>query len=238
MQRRHAIHTLMNWVLTRLNDMTLRRAAQRDEKTGLFSAYYFHHRFRQAFVHARRFCQPLALIIIDLDSFKNVNDTYGHLAGDAVLSEVGAIIREQLCRPGIAGRFGGDEFTIVLPDTTAEEASIVAERIRRVVASAGIYTAESFDAIRITASLGIAQLSPLHRVPNNLFHAADMALLQAKRQGRNRIICAPHRCSLMTNKLERAISEELPIEATEEASPIRQNAPWQWILHPRPRLHL
>ena len=183
---------------------------------------HFERRFQRAIYRARRPGAPLALILIDLDSLKNANDTYGHLAGDAVLRTLGTLIREHVRMPHLAGRVGGDEFGIALPDATAEDARALAERLRVVIAAAEIYIATSPDVLRITVSLGIAQLSLEHSQADDLFHAADMALICAKRLGRNRVVSATQSNIPAAKKGAKAAVAELEAEDSEDTRYIWQ----------------
>ena len=172
--------------------LRVRNSLRIDYKTGLLNACHFEICLRQAFQQARRSGNPVSIIAIDVDRLKRVNDAYGHLAGDALLRTLGAIIREVVRERHFAGQLGGDEFAIVLPGMAADDARIVAERLRRAISAAEIHSPVSPDVIRATASLGIAQLTSLHRQPHEWFHAADMALNRAKQLGRDRVFLAAH----------------------------------------------
>ncbi|MGA9350425.1 MAG: GGDEF domain-containing protein, partial [Anaerolineae bacterium] len=134
----------------------LERQAQTDEKTGLWNARHFVKLFITEMERARRFDRPLALIMADLDLLRNINNTYGHLAGDTVLAGIGQIIRENIREYDIAGRFGGEEFTIVLPEVGPAEARSFAERLREAVEAASFEVRTSATPIRTTISLGVA----------------------------------------------------------------------------------
>ncbi len=173
----------------------LKQEAQTDAKTGLLNARYFSKLFEAELERARRFNRPLALIVADLDLLRNINNTYGHLAGDVVLSGIGQNIRDSIRDYDIAGRFGGEEFIIALPETGAREAHEVAERLRQTIANASFAVTTSPAAIRATMSLGVACFPDDANTQKNLIHAADVAVYQAKIQGRNRVVCSadvPH----------------------------------------------
>jgi diguanylate cyclase (GGDEF)-like protein len=125
---------------------------------------------------------PLSALLLDLDHFKQINDTYGHGPGDEVLATVGEAIRSTVRESDFAGRYGGEEFVVLLPDTDLDAAMIVAEKIRKAVAGIQITAVDR----RITTSVGVASL-PLHAHDTaTLIRAADRALYTAKANGRNR----------------------------------------------------
>jgi diguanylate cyclase (GGDEF)-like protein len=173
----------------------LKQEAQTDAKTGLLNARYFAKQFEAELERARRFDRPLALIVADLDLLRDINNTYGHLAGDVVLSGIGQTIRTSIRDYDIAGRFGGEEFVIALPETSPHEAYEVAERLRQAIEAATFTVATSPTPIRATMSLGVACFPGDAATQKNLIHAADVAVYQAKVEGRNRVVCSadvPH----------------------------------------------
>ncbi|MBA3656914.1 MAG: diguanylate cyclase [Gemmatimonadaceae bacterium] len=135
----------------------------------------------------RRYNAPLALLLIDLDRFKAINDTYGHLVGDNVLAEMGTLLQRATRSVDIVGRYGGEEFVIVLPETGPEGALTFAERIRERIATHRFTFGESI-ASHITASIGVSNFptTGVHS-PEELLHAADVALYKAKESGRNAV---------------------------------------------------
>jgi diguanylate cyclase (GGDEF)-like protein len=173
----------------------LKRDAQIDAKTGLFNARHFTVLFTAEVERAQRFSRPLSLIMADLDLLRNINNTYGHLAGDLVLGEMGRVIKETIREYDIAGRFGGEEFAIVLPEVDLEEARVVSERLREVVESTHVMVGTSAAPIHVTMSLGVATLNPVASTLNSLLHEADIAVYHAKLRGRNCVVCVseiPH----------------------------------------------
>ncbi|HLF17962.1 MAG TPA: GGDEF domain-containing protein [Candidatus Omnitrophota bacterium] len=127
----------------------------------------------------------LAVLMVDVDHFKKINDTYGHLTGDQVLSEIGRIIKENLREIDIAGRYGGEEFCVVLPDTSAQGAQFAAERIRQATEKALI---KAYDTqLQTSVSIGISQFPKDGTKLSELVDKADWALYRAKKQGRNRV---------------------------------------------------
>ncbi|HEX2915580.1 MAG TPA: GGDEF domain-containing protein [Chloroflexia bacterium] len=166
----------------------LQQEAQTDAKTGLLNAGAFNKEFEREFERARRFNRPLAFVMADLDFLRNINNTYGHLAGDVVLSGIGKIIRENVRDYDLTGRFGGEEFAIVLPEAGRTEACVLAERIRAAVAS-NVFSAPSTGSeMRVTMSLGVACYPIDAMNVTDLVLAADSAVYQAKNSGRNRVI--------------------------------------------------
>jgi diguanylate cyclase (GGDEF)-like protein len=177
----------------------LKHDARVDGKTGLLNAKHFTDCFTAELDRARRFNRPLSLIIADLDLLRNVNNTYGHLAGDKVLAEIGRVIQATIREYDIAGRFGGEEFAIALPEVGMEEARQVGERLREAVEQTSIEIATSDAPIQVTMSLGVAALALNTSTLTEMLHAADVAVYQAKLQGRNRVICisdVPHSLDL------------------------------------------
>lgn len=142
---------------------------------------------------AERYPAPLAVVLADLDDFKDVNDRFGHQAGDVVLREFAALLRENLRDIDLAGRWGGEEFLLLLPGTDLEGAAQVAERVRRALHHRILLSVEG-EPIPVTASFGVAEYPTADSAPA-LFAAADAALYEAKRQGKNRVTVAPEHAS-------------------------------------------
>ena len=139
---------------------------------------------------ARRYNSGLLLIMCDIDHFKRVNDTYGHLAGDRVLKEVGRRIRENIRRADVAVRYGGEEFMLLLPryNIDADAPAAVAEKLRHAVAAVPIEIGERRQAIAITISVGVAAYAVNQsETGQTLIARADAALYRAKQGGRNRV---------------------------------------------------
>jgi diguanylate cyclase (GGDEF)-like protein/putative nucleotidyltransferase with HDIG domain len=168
----------------------LKVEAQTDAKTGLWNARHFATLFGSELDRAQRFNRPVAVIMADLDLLRNINNTYGHLAGDTVLSGIGQIIKKTIREYDIAARFGGEEFAIVLPEVTQDEARVLAERVRAAIEEATFNVATSATPLQATMSLGIACFPADGSTGNELIHAADVAVYQAKIQGRNRVVCS------------------------------------------------
>ncbi len=168
----------------------IRALARRDVLTGLFNRGAILEIFASELARARRERTSLSILMADVDHFKRVNDTYGHLAGDAVLREMARRMAE-LVRPYDAvGRYGGEEFLILLPGCAGDEALEVAERFRERAAEQPVVFEGS--PIPVAISIGLAsQLQVISEAPEPLIAAADAALYDAKRNGRNRVCVAP-----------------------------------------------
>ncbi len=173
---------------TQLNEAltTLEALSRVDGLTGISNRAYFEKRLRDEFKRAKRFQQNLSFLMMDLDRFKNINDTYGHLAGDEVLRTVAKEIVEEIRAIDLVGRYGGEEFAVFLPQTSREGAMAVAERIRQTVAAHPV----SFDEhlISVTLSVGLTEYTPEMKTHQEMIDEADQALYQAKKEGRNRVI--------------------------------------------------
>jgi diguanylate cyclase (GGDEF)-like protein len=170
-----------------LRHASLAAAARTDAKTGLLNAGSWQREAAVEVTRAARAQTPLAVAIADIDHFKAVNDTCGHLAGDAVLAAVSAAMRDLLRDCDLCGRFGGEEFALLLPRTTAAQALEITERIRQTISQLAV-PRDGAAAIRVTISIGIAVPSQARRTLDDLLAAADHALYQAKRSGRDRVV--------------------------------------------------
>ena len=168
----------------------LQAEARVDVKTGLYNARHFSTVFGDELSRAQRSGQPLSVIMADLDLLREINNTYGHLAGDAVLTGVADIFRRELRQHDLAARFGGEEFSILLPGTAIEEALEIADRIRRIVAARPFEVETSAEPVYATISMGVASYPRDGLEPSALVHQADLAVYRAKLQGRNRVLGA------------------------------------------------
>ena len=163
----------------------LHRLATHDELTGLLNRRELDRVLSQEAERAVRFGQPLGLLMADIDHFKSVNDRHGHPAGDAVLREVARRLRAELRSVDFPGRFGGEEFAVVVVQADGESAAVLAERIRAAVMAAPVSIGE--EELSVTISIGVAALPPNGCTGPELLAAADQALYAAKRGGRNRV---------------------------------------------------
>jgi diguanylate cyclase (GGDEF)-like protein len=177
-----------------LRHAQLKSAARVDAKTGLLNAVTWQREAQVELSRAARTGTPLAVAMLDIDHFKRVNDTYGHLAGDAVLAALSATLRGLLRDYDITGRFGGEEFAILLPHTDTATAAQVTERLRAKLAEITVTTGHGNGApvpLQVTVSIGVATLAGSHRDLDELIAAADAALYRAKAQGRNQVCLLP-----------------------------------------------
>jgi diguanylate cyclase (GGDEF)-like protein len=170
---------------------TIQRQAVTDELTGLFN----HRRFQEVMTieveRTRRFNQELGLIMLDIDNFKRVNDTYGHLQGDVVLREVARVLRESSREIDEPARYGGEEMAVALPQTGLQGAYEFAERVRQRIEDLQIELIDGGGTLRVTASFGAASLPHSAKIDKDaLVAAADAALYRAKRSGKNRTVKA------------------------------------------------
>jgi diguanylate cyclase (GGDEF)-like protein/putative nucleotidyltransferase with HDIG domain len=214
----------------------LQAEARNDPKTGLFNARYFAAALSEEIGRAQRFERPMSLIMADLDLLRDINNAYGHLAGDAVLRGIADVFRAQLRHYDVPARFGGEEFSILLPETPPEQAMEIAERIRRAVAQRTFDVETSSEPIRATVSIGVAGYPKDGTDANELIHQADLAVYRAKLQGRNRVLSASSEPLLVpSDRTARLIA--VPEEG-EPPLPTAQGQPREErrtdVRHPRP----
>jgi diguanylate cyclase (GGDEF)-like protein len=205
----------------RLPSMEL--AARLDPKTDLFNARYFATALEAEIERARRFGRPLSILLADLDLLRNVNNTYGHLAGDAVLRGVAAVLRSQLRPFDIPCRFGGEEFAVVLPEAGHEDALAIAERIRGAVAATPFGNPTGDGEIQATVSVGVAT-HPEFETADDLVQQADLALYRAKAHGRNRV---SGQVEIAAAETSAAVAASTPGES---GPPARSWQPWIDVL--------
>jgi diguanylate cyclase (GGDEF)-like protein len=157
-----------------------------DALTGIANRRHFEWRLSEEIERARRYKYPLSALMMDLDHFKQVNDNYGHQIGDIVLQQVAQRLRRILRRTDFLARYGGEEFIVLAPQTPADRALILAERLRQVIAESPIPVADNLQ-IHITISIGVAVFPNHAQNESELIGAADAALYKAKQMGRNRV---------------------------------------------------
>jgi diguanylate cyclase (GGDEF)-like protein len=167
----------------------LQGLAYTDGMTGLYNFRYFHHHLQDEIKRSIRYHRPVSLIILDLDGFKEINDRYGHPAGDRLLLDVANIIRNSIRETDLPARYGGEEFVIICPKTESQEAFTVAQRIRMTVEATRFYIT-LHERCRITISAGVATFPTDAVDVQALMHAADHALYCAKRSGKNCVVAA------------------------------------------------
>lgn len=183
----------LGWVSYRLSiqlaehKQALRATSRTDSLTRLFNHGHWKDLLQQEFELCRRQHRRASVALIDLDHFKEINDCHGHLVGDAVLRLVSERLVLSLRRGDMAGRYGGDEFCVILPDTSPVPAVEVMERLREQIASV---RCELAPEVRLSLSIGVAGISPFQRHPDDWLGDADRALYQAKHAGRDRVLVA------------------------------------------------
>ncbi len=204
----------------------LQAEARVDAKTGLYNARYFATTLAAELARAARFDRPMSVIMADLDLLRDINNSYGHLAGDAVLKGIAEIFRMELRHYDVPARFGGEEFSILLPETPPEQALEIAERIRRAVAEREFEVETAAEPIRATVSLGVAGFPKDGLDANELIHQADLAVYRAKLQGRNRVLTASTEPLLMATergaKLRAVVEDGEHVMPLPAAEPIEQ----------------
>jgi diguanylate cyclase (GGDEF)-like protein len=173
----------------REKNATLARLSTTDPVTGLRNRRYVSEFLSVEVLRAVRYHTPLAVLLLDLDHFKRVNDTHGHRVGDAVLQVVADTLRASLRATDLAGRYGGEEFLVVLPQTDLAGGAVLAERVRVAIEETAIDVAAD-TALSVTVSVGVAALEGAAQTVEQLVERADAALYAAKDAGRNRVVSA------------------------------------------------
>jgi diguanylate cyclase (GGDEF)-like protein len=188
-----AVRVLLEPVSVALDNALLLKRAEAlsvtDDLTHLYNSRYLNQVLRRETKRASRSGRPLSLLFIDLDGFKAINDTYGHLFGSRALVEAAAVIRGSARETDVVSRFGGDEFALVLPDTGGEGAFAVGERIRERLAAHRFLAQDGLN-LHLTASVGVATLPDVAASADELVQAADMAMYEVKAHGKNGIQAA------------------------------------------------
>jgi diguanylate cyclase (GGDEF)-like protein len=164
----------------------LRAASRTDSLTGLYNRGYWDESLQQEFARFRRTPLPCSLVLFDIDHFKHINDSHGHPVGDEVLRHIGRLVNESCRSTDISGRYGGEEFAIILPDTSGENAQIMAEHLRKKVEELRVPNGD--EPLSVTISIGISTLFEDTPDPQTWVMQADQALYEAKHAGRNRIL--------------------------------------------------
>jgi diguanylate cyclase (GGDEF)-like protein/putative nucleotidyltransferase with HDIG domain len=172
---------------TTLRMPSLQRQAVTDPKTGLFHARYFEEALARELARANRYDRPLTLVVGDLDLLRNINNTYGHLAGDEVLVGIAELMKAHFRDYDVISRFGGEEFAVLMPETSLHEASGRVETLRSAIENAQFEVQTSVTPIGVTMSFGLAERARGDTDGPSLLHRADVAVYHAKRDGRNRV---------------------------------------------------
>jgi two-component system, cell cycle response regulator len=165
----------------------LKKLSITDGLTQLYNSRHFYSQLKGEIERCNRYEHKLSLLLLDIDNFKEYNDSYGHLEGDKILVRLGHVIKSCLRKMDTAYRYGGEEFTIILPDTDGEEARTVAERLRTAVSSED-FTDGSRPDVRITISIGVTQYFQEEKIAS-FVQRADQAMYQSKQAGRNKVSC-------------------------------------------------
>ena len=171
-----------------LLNISLQQLAVKDGLTSLFNRRYFTDRFHQEFSRAERTTEPLSLLMVDIDHFKKINDSYGHPIGDIVLKEVASRIQSNVREMDIVSRYGGEEFCAILPSCKLNDAFDIGERIRTSVSSKPILSGNT--PLEATVSVGVSSFPETAKSEKTLLSSADSSLYEAKKSGRNRVVTA------------------------------------------------
>jgi len=164
----------------------LKHLAGHDGLTELLNHRHTREQLQREFDRVSRYAGSLSLLMIDIDHFKQVNDRHGHPTGDTVLREVARVVKEAVRAVDLVGRYGGEEFAAILPQTDVQEARLLAERLRKAVEALAVPAPNAI--VRVTISTGIASYpAPNVASPDDLIREADRALYRAKQDGRNRV---------------------------------------------------
>ena len=174
----------------KMMEAQLERLARTDMLTALSNRRDFYEQAERAMAYSRRYFTPLCLLMLDIDFFKKINDTYGHAGGDDVLRKLSRSLGDALRDTDVPARLGGEEFAVLMPSTPLDQAAGVAERLRATLAQIVVKVAGGQE-IRFTVSIGVTAWVPSDAGLDATLHRADEALYRAKHQGRNRVEVAP-----------------------------------------------
>jgi len=178
-----------------------------DDHTGLFNSRHLKRTLEQEIIRATRFGHPVSLVFFDLDYFKRVNDTYGHQAGSRLLAEVGRLLLGTLRSTDVPVRYGGDEFVVLLPETSKDQAMECAKRLRSEISKWKFLAEEPYGPLQITASLGVASFPDDARAPEELLRRADDAMYRVKAERRDGVAAAlPQPSAVPEQTLTRGVS--------------------------------
>jgi diguanylate cyclase (GGDEF)-like protein len=181
----HTVSLLKDMAAMVVSEMELRKAAGTDALTGLFNRRFTDEMAQREMTRARRMCEPLTVAIIDADHFKSVNDTFGHSAGDAVLRALSSAFKDVVRQHDVVGRYGGEEFLVIMPNTSLTQARSVLDRLR--IKIFGLNVPDLTDHRRVTVSIGASEVEEADTNIGAAIARADAALYRAKETGRNRV---------------------------------------------------
>lgn len=176
---------LASQIAIAINNARLYAMAVTDGLTGLFVRRYFDLRMEEELAKAHRYARPFALLLFDIDHFKKFNDTHGHQTGDMVLKQFAKLLQKSIRSADICCRYGGEEMAVILPETSIEEASLLANKLCAAVRG-HVFIGTSGQELSVTTSIGVAQFEPAYESVQAMVEATDAALYQAKKLGRNR----------------------------------------------------
>jgi diguanylate cyclase (GGDEF)-like protein len=182
-----------------------------DFLTGLKTRRHFEEQLDREIKRAERNGSPLSLVLIDVDDFKLINDSYGHKTGDIILREIASRLMKDRREIDTVARYGGDEFILILPDTNLVGADYVAQRLREDIDSAGFAVSSPSQLVRLTISLGAASFPRDAQSKPDLLEAADVALYEAKHEGRNRVVLHSELDPRQGMRLEQRLSVVFPV---------------------------
>jgi diguanylate cyclase (GGDEF)-like protein/putative nucleotidyltransferase with HDIG domain len=211
----------------------LERQTDTDPKTGLYNARYLKDALEKELAKAKRFERPLTVVMSDLDLMRTINNTYGHLAGDAVLNGIAEILKQSVRTYDVVARFGGEEFVILMPEVGPEEAVARVDIIRRTVEGCAFQVATDIQPIRATMSFGVAGYEHPDQTGEHILHNADLAVYYSKLNGRNRVALHFKGQSRVTGET-RQDAETAP--GAEAAPPYSPPAPGVVSTQPPPRV--
>ena len=174
-----------------VQNQKIKQLAVIDELTTLYNRRYFNRRLSEEVERALRYKDPLSILVIDIDHFKNYNDHNGHSAGDILLQELSKLMKKTFRKTDVLCRFGGEEFIAIIPETNKTDAKTLAEKFRKKVQEYPFKFRTTQPKRRVTVSIGVADVPNHATTPKALFEKADEALYQAKESGRNKTVIAP-----------------------------------------------
>lgn len=180
------LNSILGYFSSLLNSCNIYFEAVSDSMTKLYNHNYIVKRLQEEILLSKKFVTKLSIIMLDIDHFKKINDTYGHQVGDMVITTIANIIRDNIRLTDIAGRYGGEEFCIILPNTSLQEALVVAERLKSIICDTEIFKFSDSETLKVTCSFGVKELS-YEDTAEKFISNVDELLYKAKYLGRNRI---------------------------------------------------